>query len=153
MQTTTLKNTNKYKNVAPRLQKYLQNGAQSALGTWFFRLWPILDFVQLYKVLFDFHGFRVPRGDQKTIKKRFRKKNVEKAGPKPIFLQTNAKNEPNMSSDFDHEFSPNSPPRGHCSNLGPKGTKKEPKGAKRVLKDTKRIQKGAKRIPKSYENQ
>ena len=57
-----------------------------------------------------------------------------------------------MGSDLDHEFSPNSPPRGLCSDLGPKGGKKEPKGAKRVPKDTKRHQKGAKRVPKSYEN-
>ena len=56
--------------------------------------------------------------------------------------------EPKMGSDLDHEFSPNSPPRGLCSDLGPKGGKKEPKDAKRVPKDTKRHQKGAKRLPK-----
>ena len=39
------------------------------------------------KVLFDFHGFWLPRGGQKTIKKRFRKSNVKKHRPKPIFLK------------------------------------------------------------------
>ena len=53
-----------------------------------------------------------------------------------------------MNSDLDHEFSPNSPPRGHYSDLGPKGAQKEPKGAKRVPKDPKTAQKGTKRVPK-----
>ena len=53
-----------------------------------------------------------------------------------------------MDSVLDHEFSPNSPPRGHYSDLGPKGAQKEPKGAKRVPKDPKTSQKGAKRVPK-----
>ena len=48
-----------------------------------------------------------------------------------------------MDSVLDHEFSPNSPPRGHYSDLGPKGAQKEPKGAKRVPKDLKTAQKGA----------
>ena len=104
-------------------------------------------------VLLDFHGFRLPRGGQKTIKKRCRKQNVEKDGAKPFFLPKSVKIDSKMDSDLDHEFSPNSPPRGLCSDLGPKGGKKEPKGAKRVPKDTKRRQKGAKMIPKSYENQ
>ena len=60
--------------------------------------------------------------------------------------------EPKMDSDLDHEFSPNSPPRGHYSDLGPKGAQKEPKGDKRVPKDLKIVQNGAKRVPKSYEN-
>ena len=102
------------------------------------------------RVLLDFHGFRLPRGGQKTIKKRCRKRNVEKDGPKPIFSK-NVKIEPKMGSDLDHEFSPNSPPRGLCSDLGPKGGKKEPKDAKRMPKDTKRRQKGTKRIQNSYE--
>ena len=62
------------------------------------------------------------------------------------------KMEPKMDSDLDHEFSPNSPPRGHYSDLGPKGAQKEPKGAKRVPKDLKTAQKGPKRIAKSCEN-
>ena len=102
-------------------------------------------------VLLDFHGFRVPRGGQKTINKRCRKRNVEKDGAKPFFYQKSVKIDSKMDSDLDHEFSPNSPPRGLCSDLGPKGGKKEPKGAKRMPKDTKRRQKGAKIIPKSYE--
>ena len=60
--------------------------------------------------------------------------------------------EPKMDSDLDHEFSPNSPPRGHYSDLGPKGAQKEPKGAKRVPKDLTTAQKEAKRVPKSWEN-
>ena len=48
--------------------------------------------------------------------------------------------ESKMDSDLDHEFSPNSPPRGHYSDLGPKGAQKEPKGDKRVPKDLKMIQ-------------
>ena len=71
---------------------------------------------------------------------------------KTVFLPKNMKIDSKMDSDLEHEFSPNSPPRGHCSDLGPKGAKKEPKGAKRVPKDTKRRQKGANMIPKSYEN-
>ena len=64
-----------------------------------------------------------------------------------------------MDSDLDHEFSPNSPPRGHYSDLGPKGAKRGPKGAKREPKGTKgtqkrdkRHQKGANREPKLYQN-
>ena len=71
---------------------------------------------------------------------------------KTVFLPKNVKIDSKMDSDLDHEFSPNSPPRGLCSDLGPKGGKKEPKGDKRVPKDTKRRQKGAKMIPKSYED-
>ena len=48
-----------------------------------------------------------------------------------------------------HEFSPNSPPRGHYSDLGTKGAQKEPKGEKRVPKDPKTAQKEAKREPKN----
>ena len=81
---------------------------------------------------------------QKTERRKRRRKTV--------FLQKSVKIDSKMDSDLDHEFSPNSPPRGLCSDLGPKGGKKEPKGAKRVPKDTKRRQKGAKMIPKSYEN-
>ena len=64
----------------------------------------------------------------------------------------NLKIESQMSSDLDHEFSPNSPPRDHSCNLGPNGARKEPKGAKRLPNDTKRNQKRAKRIPKSCVN-
>ena len=56
-----------------------------------------------------------------------------------------------MDSDLDHEFSPNSPPRGYYSDLGPKGAQKEPKGAKRLPNDPKTAQQGPKRVPKSYE--
>ena len=56
--------------------------------------------------------------------------------------------EPKMDSDLDHEFSPNSPPRNHYSDLGPKGAQKEPKGAKRSQNGPKRSQKGTKKVPK-----
>ena len=52
-----------------------------------------------------------------------------------------------MDSVLDHEFSPNSPPRGHYSDLGPKGAQKEPKGTKREPEGTKKRQK----IPKGYQ--
>ena len=104
------------------------------------------------RVLLDFHGFWVPRGGQKTIKSTMQKKSRRKKQPKTVFLPKSVKIDSQMDSDLDHEFSPNSPPRGHCSNLGSKGTKKEPKGATRVLKDTKRDQKEAKIIPTSCEN-
>ena len=54
-----------------------------------------------------------------------------------------------MDYVLDHEFSPNSPPRGHYSDLGRKGAQNEPKGAKRVPKDLTTAQKEAKRVPKS----
>ena len=101
------------------------------------------------RVLLDCHGSRVPQADQKTIKKRFNKKNVENTDPKSSCLQKSMKMEPKMDSDLDHEFSPNSPPRGHYSDLGPKGAQKEPKGDNRVPKDLKPVQNGAKRVPKS----
>ena len=81
------------------------------------------------------------------------KKNVEKHGARIDFLQKTKENTTKITSDLDHEFAPNSPPRGHDSNLGTKGARKEPKGAKRLPKDSKSSQKGAKRIPKSCENQ
>ena len=76
-----------------------------------------------------------------------------KRRPKTDFLPKSVKIDSKICSDLNHEFSPKSPPRGLCSDLGPKGGKKEPKGAKRVPKDTKRSQKGPKMIPKSCENQ
>ena len=57
-----------------------------------------------------------------------------------------------MSSDLDHEFAPNSPPRGHFSDLGPKGAQKEPKGPKREPQGAKRGQKGPQRVPKRLQN-
>ena len=57
-----------------------------------------------------------------------------------------------MDSDLEHEFSPNSPPRGHYSDLGSKGVQKGSKSAKRLAKHVKTAQNGAQRVPKSYEN-
>ena len=75
-----------------------------------------------------------------------------KRRPKTDLLAKTVKIEPKTSSDLNHEFSRNSPPRGLCSDLGPKGGKKEPKDAKRVPKHTNRDQQLAKRIPKSCEH-
>ena len=74
-----------------------------------------------------------------------------KRRPKTDFLPKSVKIEPKMDSDLDHEFSPNSPPRGHYSDLGPKGAQKQPKGVKRLPTDLKTTQKAAKRASKSYE--
>ena len=57
-----------------------------------------------------------------------------------------------MDSVLDHEFSPNFPPRGHYSNLEPKGAQKEPKGTKREPEGAKKRQKGPQRIPKKLQN-
>ena len=57
-----------------------------------------------------------------------------------------------MDSVLDHEFSPNSPPRGHYSDLGPKGAQKEPKGTKREPEGAKKRQKGPQRLPKKLQN-
>ena len=97
-------------------------------------------------VLLDFHGFRVPRGGQKTIKKTMQKTERRKRRRKTVFLPKSVKIDSNMDSDLDHEFSPNSPPRGLCSDLGPKGGKKEPKGAKRHPKTSKGSQNDTKII-------
>ena len=101
--------------------------------------------------MLDFHGFWAPQGDQKTIKKRLRKLNVEKDGPKPIFFKKNMKIRLKMKSDLDPEFSPNSFPRSNFSDLGPKGAKRGPKGAKREPKGTKRSPKRRQRAPKRYQ--
>ena len=92
-------------------------------------------------VLLDFHGLRVSQGGKKTITKTIQKKERRKRLPKTDFLQKSAKNEPKMSSDLDHEFSPNLPPRGHFPNLEPKGAKRGPKGTKREPKGAKSCQK------------
>ena len=57
-----------------------------------------------------------------------------------------------MDSVLDHEFSPNSPPRGHYSDLGPKGAQKEPKGTKRESEGIKKRQKRPQRILKKPQN-
>ena len=44
------------------------------------------------RVLLDFHGFGLPWGGQKTIKKRLRKINVEKDGPKHFFFKNTCEN-------------------------------------------------------------
>ena len=107
--------------------------------------------------LFDFHGFWVPRGGQKTIKKLCRKRNVEKDGAKPFFYQKVWK----LSPKWTPIWTTNSPPirpRGvfvlTWSPRVPKGCQKTPKGVKREPKwyqnhmniNKKRLE----RIPKLY---
>ena len=111
------------------------------------------------RVLLDFHGFRLPRGGQKTIKKRFRKKNVKKAGPKPIFCKKMRKWSPKWTPIWTTN-SPPIPPRGVIiptwAPRAPKRSPRVPKGCqktpKRPKKEPKGYQKGAKREPKRYEN-
>ena len=57
-----------------------------------------------------------------------------------------------MTSDLHPEFSPNSFPRRHFSDLGPKGAKRGPKGAKREPKGTKRNPKRNKEHKKNTKN-
>ena len=111
------------------------------------------------RVLLDFHGFRLPRGGQKTIKKRFRKKNVKKNGPKPIFCKKMRKWSPKWTPIWTTN-SPPIPPRGVIiptwAPRAPKRSPRVPKGCqktpKRPKKEPKGYQKGAKREPKRYEN-
>ena len=117
-------------------------------GRGFFHFGQSLISCNTTRVLLDFHGFRLPRGGQKTIKKRFRKKNVKKAGPKPIFCKTLRKWSPKWTPIWTTNSPPIPPRWGHYSDLGPKGAQKEPKGAKRLPKDPKTAQKEAKRVPK-----
>ena len=111
------------------------------------------------RVLLDFHGFRLPRGGQKTIKKRFRKKSSKKVGPKSIFYKKMRK----WSSKWTPFWITNSPPippRGVIiPTWGPRAPKRSPrvpKGCQKTEKvpkeEPKGYQKGAKREPKRYEN-
>ena len=93
------------------------------------------------RVLLDFHGFRLPRGGQKTIKKRSRKKNVKKAGPEPILCENGVQN----GLRFVPRILPQFPPEGSLFRLGPQG---RPKGAQGCQKDAKRPQNGPKRTQK-----
>ena len=140
------------KKYAPRHQNESQNDSRSRLWTLHFRFLLNLDFVQHYKGFAWFSWFLGTPGRPKNDKKTMQKTEHRKRRPKTVFFTKKWKNELKMGSDLDHEFSPNSPPRGLCSDLGPKGGKKEPKDAKRVPKDTKRRQKLAKMIPKSCQN-
>ena len=93
-----------------------------------------------------FMVFGYPGAAKKLLKKRLREISVEKNCMK--LIKTNAKIRLKMRSDLDPEFSPNSFPRRHFSDLGPKGAKRGPKGAKREPKGTKRSPKRRQRAPK-----
>ena len=111
------------------------------------------------RVLLDFHGFRLPRGGQKTIKKRFRKKSSKKVGPKSIFYKKMRK-WTSKWTPFWITNSPPIPPRGVIiPTWGPRAPKRSPrvpkgcqKTPKRPKKEPKGYQKGAKRKPKRYDN-
>ena len=100
------------------------------------------------RVLLDFHGFRLPRGGQKTIKKRFKKKSSKKGGPKSIFY----KKMRNWSSKWTPIWSTNSPPippRGVIiPTWGPRASKRSP----RVPKGWQNMSKRPKMEPKGYQN-
>ena len=96
------------------------------------------------RVLLDFHGFRVPRGGQKTIKKRCRKRNVEKDGPKPIFYQKVWK----ISSKWAPIWTTNSPPIRPRGVFVPTWCPRAAKGAQGWQKSAKRHQKALKRSKK-----
>ena len=111
------------------------------------------------RVLLDFHGFRLPRGGQKTIKKRFRKKSSKKVGPKSIFYKKMRK----WSSKWTPFWITNSPPippRGviiptwgpRAPKRSPRAPKESPRAPKNVKRDPKGYQKSSKTEPKRYEN-
>ena len=100
------------------------------------------------RVLLDFHGFRLPRGGQKTIKKRFRKKHVKKAGPKPIFCKKLRKWSPKWTPIWSTN-SPPIPPRGVIiPTWGPRAPKTSPRVPKGCRKTSQRL----KKKPKGYQN-
>ena len=89
-------------------------------------------------ILLDFHGFRLPRGAQKT-KKRCRKRNVEKDSPKPSFYQKVWKMSPKIAPIWTTNSPPIRPRGVFVPTWGPRAAKRSPR-VKRVPKDTKRRQ-------------
>ena len=100
------------------------------------------------RVLLDFHGFWVPRGGQKTIKKRCRKRNVEKDGPKPIFYQKVWKLSPKWAPIWTTNSPPIRPRGVFVPTWGPRAAKRSP----RMPKGCQKTPKGIKREPKGYQN-
>ena len=129
------------------------------LGCGFFDFGQSLISCNTTRVLLDFHGFRLPRGGQKTIKKRFRKKSSKKVGPKSIFYKKMRK----WSSKWTPFWITNSPPippRGviiptwgpRAPKRSPRAPKESPRAPKNVKRDPKGYQKSSKTEPKRYEN-
>ena len=131
--------TKKCENVAPRLQKDLQNGGKSGLRTWFFRLWANLDFVRQYNEFHGFSYFRAVPGPAKIDKKTGLEKHVRKKHVKNrVFFKKNAKRRPQMEPKWD----PNSLP------ICPRATFGGPRVPQRRLKATLGPKLGAQGCPK-----
>ena len=100
------------------------------------------------RVLLDFHGFRIPRGDQKTIKKRFRKITSKKTAQNQFFYQKVSK----LSATWAPIWTTNSPPirpRGvFVPTWGPRAAKRSP----RMPKGCQKRPKGVKKKQKGYQN-
>ena len=94
------------------------------------------------RVLLDFHGFWVPRGGQKTIKKQCRKRNVEKDGPKTVFLPKNEKI-PQNELRFAPRILPQFAPEGSLFRLGVQGRQKRAQGCQKVAKRHQKASKGS----------
>ena len=149
----TPKITNKCENVAPRLQKDLQNGGKSGLRTWFFRLWANLDFVRQYNEIHGFSYFRAVPGPSKIDKKTGLEKHVKKEHQKSCFLAKKLQKATPNGAQMGHKFPPNLPPsvtfsdfvtfrgprvpqRRLKATLGPKLTPKCMKIAPKVVQNT-----------------
>ena len=98
------------------------------------------------RVLLDFHGFRLPRGGQKTIKKRFRKKSSKKVGPKSIFYKKMRK----WSSKWTPFWITNSPPILPRGVIIPTWGPRAPKTSPRVPKGCRKTSQRLKKKPKGY---
>ena len=100
------------------------------------------------RVFIDFHGFRLPRGGQKTIKKRFRKKSSKKVGPKSIFYKKMRK----WSSKWTPFWITNSPPIRPRGVIIPTWGPRAPKRSPRAPKESPRAPKNGKRVLKKLQN-
>ena len=148
LQNRRQKTTTRLENYSQRHQNESQNGAKNWLRELNFWFLLNLVFVQQYKGFAWFSWFLGTPGRPKNHKKTTQKTKRRKRRPKTNFLEKNTKINLKMKSDLEPEFSPNSFPRRHFSDLGPKGAKRGPKGAKREPKGTKRSPKRRQRAPK-----
>ena len=129
-----LKITRKCKNVVRGSKKTSKTESKVVPGSGFFDFGQTLISCNTTKVLLDFHGFRLPRGGQKTLKKRFRKKHVKKTGPKPIFCKKMRKWIPKWTPIW-ITTSPPIPPRGVIiPTWGPRAPKRSPRVPKECQK-------------------
>ena len=95
-------------------------------------------------VLLDFHGFRLPQGGQKTIKKRFRKSMVKKHCPKPIFSKKIRKLDPKWGPIWTRNSPPICPRGVIFSTWAPRAPKRSPRVPKGCQKTPKRQKKDVK---------